>query len=400
MALSPPWDYDGLMYHLQAPRLFLEHGGLLLMPDLWQANGPLATEMLFAIGLGFGSDTFAKVLHLSFGVLLVLTTIALGERVLGGRRGTLAGLVLLGLPTLPFWASAAYADVAWAAFESLAILAVVVWLESKQARALLLAGLMAGLALSTKSMAWFLLPCLVLPVLARRWRQWAAAARDITCFLVPALLLSSPWYLKNLILGGNPLYPLVLGGLEWPAERLALLDTCLQSFGMGRTLLDYLLLPIRIYLFPTLFGTFARGNELPSYLFLLAPLYFLFRPPRSARRPRGDRRPSLDPVGRRFAADTLSPPRLPCRRRPDGSCPVRLCGPVGCATRAAADPVGFRIGVDPWGRALDLRRCGGVELPRCGLGPRVRRRSSCSGWLGARRPSSTPTTTCLRMPGS
>ena len=34
-ALTPPWDYDGLMYHLQGPRLFLDSGKILPLPDTW-----------------------------------------------------------------------------------------------------------------------------------------------------------------------------------------------------------------------------------------------------------------------------------------------------------------------------------------------------------------------------
>lgn len=47
-ALTPPTENDALMYHLQAPRLFLEAGRLFPTPEIWQANGPMLTEMLYA----------------------------------------------------------------------------------------------------------------------------------------------------------------------------------------------------------------------------------------------------------------------------------------------------------------------------------------------------------------
>jgi hypothetical protein len=56
-ALTPPTDNDVLMYHLQAPFLYLQSGRIFLTPDIWQANGPLLAEMLSAIRLAFGSDT-------------------------------------------------------------------------------------------------------------------------------------------------------------------------------------------------------------------------------------------------------------------------------------------------------------------------------------------------------
>ena len=273
MALVPAWDYDGLMYHLQAPKLLLEDKRLTLQPDLWQANGPLSIEMLYALGLSVGSDVFAKLVHLWFGVLLVLGTAALGGRVLGHERAWLSGLLILGVPTLPFWASAAYTDVAWAAFETLCILGLVLWLEEKAPERLALAGLCLGLALGTKSLALMLVPIAGLAIVIEQRRTPRSWLRNLITFFMPAALVGGSWYLRNLLLAGNPLYPLVWGGPEWPAERVGLLSAYLQSFGLGRRPLDYALLPLRIFVRPVYFGTFARSLEFPSFLFLLAPAY-------------------------------------------------------------------------------------------------------------------------------
>jgi hypothetical protein len=55
-ALTPPWNYDGLMYYLQAPRLFLKAERIVLLSDIWQANGPFTIQMLYMLGLAGGSD--------------------------------------------------------------------------------------------------------------------------------------------------------------------------------------------------------------------------------------------------------------------------------------------------------------------------------------------------------
>jgi hypothetical protein len=49
-ALSPPWDYDGLMYHLEGPRLFLEHHRIFPSSARWWINC-LYHGMLYLIGL-------------------------------------------------------------------------------------------------------------------------------------------------------------------------------------------------------------------------------------------------------------------------------------------------------------------------------------------------------------
>jgi hypothetical protein len=86
-ALSPPWDYDGLMYHLVGPRLFLEAGRLFPYPENWFINGPFTIEMVFTVGMAFGDDVFPKLIHFSLGVLLVAATYAAGKRWVGLRGG-------------------------------------------------------------------------------------------------------------------------------------------------------------------------------------------------------------------------------------------------------------------------------------------------------------------------
>lgn len=286
-ALAPPNDYDGLMYHLQAPRLFLEQGRLLLLPDLWQANGPLTVEMLFTVGLAFGSETLARLLHLTYTLLLVLAVYAAGRRYLGERGAWLAAGTLLGIPVLPLWASTTYADAAWALMEFLTLLALDGALRPPSGteaaggpvrRWTLLAGLTAGLALGMKTLALGGAAVLGLLLLwhGRAW-GWRPLLRQALVFGGVSLLVASPWYLKNLLWTGNPFYPLAFGGPGWPTQRLAWLMTYLQSFGVGQGPLDLLLLPWNLYAHHDRFATFFWSTEAPSLLFPLAFFYLLSR---------------------------------------------------------------------------------------------------------------------------
>ena len=74
--MTPAWSYDALMYHLPAPLEYLETGRLVLLPDMWQANGPMAIEMLYGYGLALGSASIAKLIHLTYAILLILATFA------------------------------------------------------------------------------------------------------------------------------------------------------------------------------------------------------------------------------------------------------------------------------------------------------------------------------------
>ncbi len=282
-ALAPPWDYDGLMYHLQAPRLFLEAGHVLFLPENWQANGPFLVEMLFGLGLSLGSDIFAKLIHTTFAVLLVITTFHLGRRTLGGAAGWISVALLAGVPLFSFWASLAYADMAWALFQGLMLLCLLRWDEDRRDRDLVLAGLFAGLSAGTKYLGLSAAAVGGLWLLWKlRGKSWRVLARSAATFAGLAAAVALPWYIKNWVMGGNPVFPFFVGGTGWDAARLKLLMDYLGSFGTGKSLLDYLLLPWNLFARSANFGTFMHALEVPNVLLALALLYRLGRRTRSA----------------------------------------------------------------------------------------------------------------------
>jgi hypothetical protein len=281
-ALSPPWDYDGLMYHLTGPQIFLRAGRVLPYPANWYINAPFSLEMVFAVGMAFGDDVFPKLIHYASGVLLVGATYLAGRRWLGPRLGRLSAAVLLGIPVLPIWASFAYIDLAWSLFEFLALWAVVVWWRERSPRWLVLGGVMAGLALGSKYLGLMGYGLMGLTVLVESWRRGGmrTALREAVVFGGIALLIASPWYLKNLAWFGNPLFPLFGGGAGWSPERWARYAAYLDSFGTGRGLLDYLLLPWNVYAQHSSFGTVMNRIDVPALLFpLLLATPWIRRPP-------------------------------------------------------------------------------------------------------------------------
>ncbi|MDH3943500.1 MAG: glycosyltransferase family 39 protein [Anaerolineae bacterium] len=274
-ALTPPWGYDALMYHLQAPRLFLEGGRIYLLPDVWQANGPLTIEMIYTIGLATGSDVFARLVHLSFLGLMFAGTFSLGRRLIGETGGWLALGILAGIPILPLWGNLAYSDMSLALFFLMTILSLAWWRWESDERFLGLAGIFLGLAMGSKYTTLGMTAVVVVWIMLLSLRTgWKEAFRAGVGTAVPALLVASPWYIKNWALAGNPVFPFYFGGPGWTADRLgAVNDYLLEAFGTGRSLWDYLMLPYNLYTQHGEFGTYFSTIEIPSFLF---PLVFLY----------------------------------------------------------------------------------------------------------------------------
>ncbi|HEV7213486.1 MAG TPA: glycosyltransferase family 39 protein, partial [Chloroflexota bacterium] len=297
IALLPPFGYDALWYHLTAPRAFLQQHSFVNLPAIGQAGFPFTVEMLYTIGLAFGSDAASALLHLSFAVLTIVGVWSFGARCFERRTAWLAVAALLTASDIQRLGILADIDLGLMLFEFLAAYALLIWLEERNPSWLVLAGAMAGLAMGSKYTALALLAPMGLLLLCANgsgWRSLRGSVRPLAVFVVCALLVASPWYLKNLIVYHDPLYPflrpsfldpaLTLPPTPTPAFRatapgliaLALLPFhVLQSAGglalTGRSLADYLQLPLQVYLRGDL-----EMNGQPSLLFLLAPLLLLF----------------------------------------------------------------------------------------------------------------------------
>ena len=273
-SLVPPWDYDGLMYHLVGAETFLDAGRIVPSLDNWYVNGPFGVELLYTPGLALADDLFPKLMHWSFGALLAVLTFGLGRRLIGNRGGSVAVAVLLGIPVLPIWAGFAYIDFGWSLFELAGIYCILLWQEKNNDRTLLLAGFFAGLTMGSKYLGLQGAALMGLLVVSLSLRKgWKAIMRAAACFSAAAMLPAAGWYVKNLISFGNPFFPFYFGGAGWDSARLDLLSSYVADFGAGRSVLDLLLLPLRLYSQHERFGAALNTIDIPSVLFPLLWLY-------------------------------------------------------------------------------------------------------------------------------
>ncbi len=229
-ALAPPTAWDGLVYHLTGPRLYLEAGRISHPLDLPYLGFPQLVEMLFAWGMGLAGERAAAPIHWGYGLATVPILVTAGRRWPGGSTGWLAAAILLSAPSITLLAGWPYVDLALLLYTTLAFLALTrSWEGSSPARRwLLLSGVCAGLALSTKYTALALLPALGLTLLLQRLaasdtcsalRITHHATRDMLILCGIAFLVWLPWLLKNFLLTGNPTYPFFFGGIYWDDWR-------------------------------------------------------------------------------------------------------------------------------------------------------------------------------------
>lgn len=227
-------EWDSLSYHLAAPRAFIEAGRIIELPTDHHSYFPFLTQMLFAAGLVFDGFAAAKLVHFAMGVLTVLTSFAVARRSLGERGGWIAALTVGLTPVVAWEAGVAYIDLAQALYVALGFHALLIYLETRTSQCAALCGAMCGLALGVKTLSLMPVTAFAASLMLSR-----ARVRHLAPFASLLLVLGAPFYLRALVLTGNPVYPFaysVFGGRYWDAHRARLYAGEHTSFGLDGSL--------------------------------------------------------------------------------------------------------------------------------------------------------------------
>lgn len=261
-AFSPPVDTDEIYQHLALPQQFLltgELGGGMLQPD---ASRPLPVHMLYTATLGLGGFTGPKLFHLVLCGFLILGLWEMAERRVGKGAGIPATLLLIGSYSFLREMGLAYNNLPAALWCLMALDKAL----SDQPKSM---ALFSGMALAAKYTA--------APAIAGIYLAWwihkgARALPQALKWTALALCVVAPWWIHNLVVGLNPLFPYA----GWASESTQFM--MLEKYGVGRSSIDLLALPwnMTVHADPTSFVFLGRINPaglllLPAGLLVAAP---------------------------------------------------------------------------------------------------------------------------------
>lgn len=214
-ALAPPVAWDALLYHLTIPKLNISIGEMVIDPALPESGYPQLSEMLFTWSLLLRSERAPAVLHWWFGLLTLALVWSWGRK-WNRITGYLACAILLTATTFSSLMGKAYIDLSTIFYTCIAFAAIEGWRDKSKWQSLFIAGILAGLAFSTKYNGVVIGFALAAIVIIRQPRR---SIRNLLIFGAGALITSIPWLVKNYALSGNPTYPFLFGGLGWDHLR-------------------------------------------------------------------------------------------------------------------------------------------------------------------------------------
>ena len=288
--LTPPIARDALIHHLAIPKLWLKNGGFYEIKWADFSYYPMNVDLLYLIPLYFKKDFIANFIHMGFGIGTALLIYHYLNNKISWIAGLLGILVFLSTPIVVRLSTQAYVDLGLTFFTTASILAFICYRdgEFKEFKWLFLSSVTMGLALGTKYNAlivWFFLSLAIVFVYSRDTKkQWKAIECGFIFFLI-SLLIFSPWLIKNIILTGNPLYPLFKGifnissatpGGTGSISR----NTSIGFFKMremlyGENFWETLLIPLRIFFQGQDNSVRYFDGVLNSVLIILSPFAFM-----------------------------------------------------------------------------------------------------------------------------
>lgn len=282
--LTPDVAWDAAVAHLNIPKIYISEHKICFIPHNLSSNTPLNMQMLFTMAmLCVKGPVLPKLIHFSFGILILLCIYSFSLRYFSHRIGLLAALIFLVNPVVIFEISIAYVDLGLTFYYFLVLYSFFCWLDSNNKRWLLLMAIFSGISLGIKYTAVFGLFTVGIGIFLKFYFRdrlsFPKIIKTLMWFFIISFLFLLPWMVKNYIMTGNPVYPMfygILGGKNWDAELSKQFSNFIYEGGMGRRWIDYLMLPWNL----TIHGNYGHeyfDNIISPFGLIFVPLLLFIK---------------------------------------------------------------------------------------------------------------------------
>ena len=202
-ALAPEIEPDGITYHLGLPYEYLRLHGFSDRISFYNVL-PQGMEMLYTMAFAFGRHSAAKLVSFALFVATAPLMVRIGHKLGIDDAGCyLAAGFYCTAPVVGISGTSTYNDASLVFFTLAAFYLLLEWRETEKGWYLPVAGLLAGFCYAIKVPGAVALAGAAIYVLARR------RVLPLVALTAGGLALIAPWMLRNTILTGNPLAPLM-----------------------------------------------------------------------------------------------------------------------------------------------------------------------------------------------
>lgn len=209
--LSPPKAWDEVMYHLPHARDWVSTGYITINQWLRYPYSPFNFQLLYAACLTLPNDVLTHMIHAITGILTVIGTYRVAM-IYFNRTIALLAVIILFFSINPLMGKA-YIDLGLMCFIFFAFYCFYVGCVYQYRKFFYIGAFLLGLAVGMKYQALIFIPPFFVILLLKE-RSIVSFLKVGFWFLLPCLY----WYLRNVVLVGNPVEPLassIFGYHSW-----------------------------------------------------------------------------------------------------------------------------------------------------------------------------------------
>ena len=293
-ALAPELFFDSQFYQLGLVNNWILNNKIHSDNYIFASFFPFNVNMIYMLGLLLGNSISAKLIHYFFGLLLVYGIYVCGKKFSSRSIGLSAALIFYTVPRVMTvsWASAI--ELGIGVFEFAAIYCLIEHyfehhnkppLDTLDPKAntfgikyfwIIMSGVFCGFSLGSKytSIAFSFIPCALTIIIMDRIlnrNKFSEITKELLLFFAGAFIVSSPWFVRNLIQSGNPVFPFF-----W--QKIGFLSIKMKGSQFADP--PYPLVNIRnyaLFLWPLTMGTLQQESFLGPVFLMFVPLFFVFK---------------------------------------------------------------------------------------------------------------------------
>lgn len=273
--LFPPSFYDSMSYHLAVPNFYILKGGMVPWPGNFYSNLPLNGEMIFMFSLLGGSVYIPKLISFASGIFILVLLFSWSRNFLKGKNRILPVILFLSIPQVSFLFSSSKTDIIGMLFLLSGARFFIGSLNSiNDKKKLLLSGIFLGLAIGTKYIFAFYAAGFFISVIILKGICLKRKVFVLSFISLIILLTLSPWFVKNIVFTGNPVYPYmneIFENKDWGPGQATELSGVVRGGEKG--IIEFLVYPFKIFFSPYKFGMTAVWGLL--FLVFLPALLFI-----------------------------------------------------------------------------------------------------------------------------
>jgi hypothetical protein len=226
--LTVVMHWDSTVYHAVMPVMMYEDHGIPLIagPSIgieMSANFPpffSALGAYYYIQIGAIEDFYLRAIPPIMGILTILATYKIGEVLAGKKYGIISALFLAITPLFFRYSIYATSYSTLTFFGAISVLFLFLGIIRGQIKYWIMCGVFYGFALLTSYLAIYLAPFFVIALIyyfIEKKHGFRANTKIVVLIAASALIVGGVWYLRNMVVLGNPIYPngyTLLGGIN------------------------------------------------------------------------------------------------------------------------------------------------------------------------------------------